>query len=122
MSKARELEEERRDVIKLSNRATSIVRLLATATTTLIGTKILWELLTEFSLSPDGAWELVQITVLIYFLVWFLAALKGIEIQSLLLNSTGSSGRIPLSGIFRTCCWISTWTVCNGISFVFSST
>lgn len=100
MSKSRELEFNRRDQIRLSSKASSIVRILANFVTAFFVVKILWEFVAGFSLTPQGAWAFVQITSLVYFWSWFRAAIKGIETQSLLLNSTTSSDQIPFAGYF----------------------
>lgn len=100
MSKKNNLESNRRDLVRLSIKTTKIVRLLGSLVSIILVAKLFSGLIEGLSLSSGSAWKIAQITILIYYWSWFFAALKGIETQSLLLNTTDKSDRIPFAGYF----------------------
>lgn len=100
MSKKDNLESNRRDLVRLSIKTTKIVRLLGSLVSIILVAKLFSGLIEGLSLSSGSAWKIAQITILIYYWSWFFAALKGIETQSLLLNTTDKSDRIPFAGYF----------------------
>jgi hypothetical protein len=101
MSKQRDLEYERRNLIQLSNNESKLVRILANMLSTLFVGDIFLGFLSGFNPTPNNVWIFLQITIVIYFWSWFLAAVKGIEIQSLLLVTTNSAEeKMPFSAYF----------------------
>lgn len=101
MSKQRNLEYERRNLIQLSNNESKLVRILANMLSTLFVGDIFLGFLSGFNPTPNNVWIFLQITIVIYFWSWFLAAVKGIEIQSLLLVTTNSAEeKMPFSAYF----------------------
>lgn len=94
MSKAYELYNKGKDHTEFSIKAISKIRILGSIISTGIVSKIIWAFINSFTISSQASWELVQLIVTIYFFSWFLAALKGIEVQALVLNSiSGISNR-----------------------------
>lgn len=101
MSKQRDLEYERRNLIQLSHNESKLVRTLANVLSTLFVGNIFLGFLSGFNPTPNSIFIFFQVTIVIYFWSWFLAAIKGIEIQSLLLVTTNSKGvKMPFSAYF----------------------
>jgi len=100
MSKKINLESNRRDLVRLSIKTTKIVRLLGSLVSIFLVAKLFSRLIEGLSFSSESAWKITQITILIYYWSWFFAALKGIETQSLLLNTADDSDKIPFAGYF----------------------
>lgn len=94
-------ETSRRNLIKLSIKSISLVKSVAGILSTLLVAKIFIELINNINITPAATWLFIQFTVIIYFLSWVQAALKGIETQSILLNSTADKeGKMPFAGYF----------------------
>lgn len=67
MPKHRDLEYERRNLVKVSIKESGLVRSLAGTLSTLFVFKIFLDFISGFQPTPDGIWLFIQITVVIYF-------------------------------------------------------
>ncbi len=91
MSTISEIEEEKRKHIEFSNKVIKAIRILASVIFSVFILKIFKSLIKGLSFSPESTWEIVQVIVILYFLSWFLAALKGAEIQSVVLSTSAGT-------------------------------